>query len=94
MAVSEFDIWVRQAAKSDIANCDGLAGFFYCIEIVLKPIKIYSEVPVTPEMTQILAKMMIELISVFAIATIKVIEQPLSVYTLTRISGSHVVFFR
>lgn len=56
-------------AKSDAANCDALVDFFAYIETVLKRLKIHPEVPVTPGVTQILVKIIIELVAVCALAT-------------------------
>jgi hypothetical protein len=75
-------IWIRQVAKSDTANCDALVDLFAYIEIVLKRLKIHPEVPVTPGVTQILVKTMVELVAVCALATKEVKEGLLGGSTL------------
>jgi len=56
-------------AKSDAANCDALVDLFSYVEIVLKRLKIYPEVSFIPGVTQMLVKIMTELVLAFAIAT-------------------------
>jgi len=69
-------------AKNDAANCDALVDLFGYIEIVLKRLKIYPEVTVTPGVIQILVKIIIELVSVCAMATKEAKEGLLSGSTL------------
>jgi len=69
-------------AKSDTANCDALVELFGYIEIVLKRLKIYPEVTVTPGVIQILVKIIIELVLVCAMATKEAKEGLLSGFTL------------
>lgn len=83
-------------AKSDAANCDALVDLFDYVENILKRLKIYPdpEITVTPEMTQTLVKIMIELMSVFAIATKKVKEDAFSEFHFTRKVPSDFARFR
>jgi hypothetical protein len=67
---------------------------FNYIEIVLKRLKIYPEVSVTPAMFEILVKIMIELISVLAIATKDVNEGLLSEFILPTKSLSEIALLR
>jgi len=71
-----------KVAKSDTANCDALIDLFGCIEIILKRLKIYPEVTITPGVPQILVRIIIELVSVCAMATKEVKEGLLSGSTL------------
>jgi hypothetical protein len=64
--------------KSDTANYDALVDLFGYIEIVLKRLRIHPEVTITPEVTQILVKITIELVSICAMATKEVKEGLLS----------------
>ena len=56
-------------SESGAANYDPFVDLFGYVEIVLKRLKIYAEVSVIPGVTQILVKIMTELVFVFAIAT-------------------------
>jgi hypothetical protein len=81
-SLSNYHIRVCQVAKSDTANRDALVDLFTYIEIVLKRLKIHHEVTVTPGMTQILVKILLELVLVCAMATKEVTEGPLGGHTL------------
>ena len=59
----------RQAAKSTVANRDMLVKLFERIESFFKRLKIYTEVPPSPALTEELAKIMAEVLSILAIAT-------------------------
>ena len=71
-------------AKSDTTNSDALVDLFGYIEIVLKRLKIHPDVTVTatPGVLQILVKIIMELVSVCAMATKEVKEGLLSGSTL------------
>jgi len=64
-------------AKSDAANHDPLVDLFGFVEIILKRLKIYPDASVVPDVTQMLVKIMAELVFVFAIATKDVTDGPL-----------------
>lgn len=51
------------------SSYEALVDIFECIENFLRRLKIYTEVPPTPAMTDILGKIMVELLSVLALAT-------------------------
>jgi len=63
------DIRVHQAANDVIANCDAIADLFESFEHFLKRLDIYTTIPPTPAMDEILVKIMVELISTLALAT-------------------------
>ena len=46
-----------------------LVDLFECIRNFLECLHIYTDVPMTPSMTDIIVKIMVELLSVFALAT-------------------------
>ena len=69
-------------AKSDAVNYDALVDLFTYIEIVLKRLKIYPEVTIIPGVTQILVRIIIELVSICAMATKEAKEGLLSGSTL------------
>jgi hypothetical protein len=58
-----------QEAKHVRASYDALVDIFECIENFLRRLKIYSEIPPTPSMTEMVIKIMVELLSVLALAT-------------------------
>jgi len=78
LALSSYYIWVCQAVKSDApirsAIREALEDLFHYIGIVLKRLKIEPEVTITQEITQTLVKTMMQLMSVFSIATEEVNE--------------------
>lgn len=51
------------------SSYEALVDIFECVENFLRRLKIYTEVPPTTAMTDILCKIMVELLSVLALAT-------------------------
>jgi hypothetical protein len=51
------------------ASYDALVDIFECIENILRRLRIYAEIPPTPAMTEVVIKIMVELLSVLALAT-------------------------
>ena len=62
-------IRMPQAADGVSSSYDALVDLFECIGNFLKRLRIYTDVPMTPSMTDIIVKIMVELLSVFALAT-------------------------
>ena len=58
-----------QAAHGVSSSYDALVDLFECLGNFLKRIRIYSDIPLTPSMTEISVKIMAELLSVLALAT-------------------------
>ncbi len=58
-----------QAADGVSSSYDALADLFECIGNFLNRLRIYTGIPLTPPMTDIIVKIMVELLSVFALAT-------------------------
>lgn len=56
------------------ASYDALVDLFECVENFLRRLEIYTEIPLNPTMTDILIKIMVELLSVLALATKQVNE--------------------
>ena len=52
-----------------IASYDAIADLFESIEHFLKRLDIYTKIPTTPALDEILVKIMVELISTLALAT-------------------------
>lgn len=63
------DIRVHQAAKGVIDSYNALIDLFESIEHFLKRLDIYTKIPSTPTMDEIVVKIMVELISTLALAT-------------------------
>ena len=63
------DVRVGQTAKYVRSSYESLVDIFECVENFLRRLKIYTEVPPTPAMTDILFKIMVEVLSVLALAT-------------------------
>ncbi len=61
------DVW--QAAKDVDASQEALADLFERIENFFKRLESYMEVPPTDAMTDMIVRIMIEVLNIFAIAT-------------------------
>ncbi|KAH9166449.1 hypothetical protein EDB89DRAFT_1910680 [Lactarius sanguifluus] len=57
------------AADGVSSSYDALVELFECLANFLKRLRIYTDVPLTPLMADIIGKIMVELLSVFALAT-------------------------
>jgi hypothetical protein len=60
---------VFQAASGVMSSYDALVDLFDCLGSFLKRLEIYTTIPPTPIMTDIIVKIMVELLSVLALAT-------------------------
>jgi hypothetical protein len=58
-----------QAASRVSSSYDALIELFECLGSFLKRLEIYTDAPPTPIMTDIIVKIMAELLSVLALAT-------------------------
>ena len=63
------DTQVSQAFKGVSADFDALVDLLESIEHFLKRLDIYTKVPPTPAMTEIVVKILVELLSTLALAT-------------------------
>ena len=68
------DIQLYQTAKGVSASYDALVELLESVEHFLNRLDIYTKVPPTPAMTEIVVKIMVELLSTLALAT-KQIQQ-------------------
>ena len=73
---------VCQAAKEVDASLETLVDLFESIENFFKRLESYIEVPPTNAMTEIIVKIMVEVINVFAIATKEIKQSRASVFSL------------
>ena len=64
-----FDVRICQAATGVTSSYDALLDLFECLGNFLKRLEIYTTIPPTPIMTDIIVKIMVELLSVLALAT-------------------------
>ena len=62
-------IQFHQAAKGANASHDELVALFESIEQLLKPLDIYTQIPPTPAMEEMVVKIMAELLSILALTT-------------------------
>ena len=67
-----------QAVKDVNANYDAVVDLFEVICIFLKRLDIYTTIPLTTFMTEIIVKIMIELISILAVSTKQIKQGRLS----------------
>ena len=58
-------------AKGSVDNYDSLVDLLEAIEHFLKPLDIYTEIPQTCDMDELVVKTMVELLSTLALATIE-----------------------
>jgi hypothetical protein len=58
-----------QAASGVSSSYDALVDLFECLGNFLKRLRIYTDLPLSPLMTEISVKIMVELLSVLALAT-------------------------
>jgi fungal STAND N-terminal Goodbye domain len=63
------DVRVCQAASRVTSSYDALLDLFECIGNFLKRLEIYTTIPPTPTMIDIVTRIMVELLSVLALAT-------------------------
>jgi hypothetical protein len=68
------DAPVSQAAKDIATSQDTLADVFNRVENFIRRLETYTDVPLTAAMTDIIVKIMVEVLSILAIVT-KEIEQ-------------------
>jgi hypothetical protein len=76
------DIQVPQAVKDISASYDALIDLFASFENFLSRLTIYTGIPPTPVLTNILAKIIVELLSTLALATKQVKQGRFSEFCL------------
>jgi hypothetical protein len=80
-----------QAAKGTVANRDVLVKLFERIESFFERLKVYTKVPPSPAVTDELAKIMAEVLSILGIATKGIKEGRTSGFVLLRRSAARLV---
>ena len=76
------DTWLFQAASGVSSSYDALLDLFECLGSFLKRLEIYVNIPPTPIMTDIIVKILVELLSVLALATKQIRQGRLSKHTI------------
>ena len=74
--------FISQAAKDARAGQDALIDIFEQIEMVLRRLEIYTDVPLTVEMMDIIVQILVEVLSILGIATKAIKQGRLSEYLL------------
>jgi hypothetical protein len=65
---------VCQAASGVTSSYDALLELFECLGNFLKRLEIYTTIPPTPILTEVIVKIMVELLSVLALASKQIKE--------------------
>src|SRR6266436_409071 len=79
------DELVCQAASGVTSSYDALVELFECLGKFLKRLEIYTTIPPTPLMTEVIVNIMVELLSVLALASKQIKQGGFSKYALTYI---------
>ena len=74
--------YISQAAKDARASQDTLIDIFERIEMFFRRLEIYTEVPPTIEMTDMIIQIMVEVLSILGMATKEVKRGRISKYLL------------
>ena len=69
MRTSDFNVYTPQAARDVRSSTDTLIDIFGRIENFFRRLEVYTEVPPTPEMMDMMVKIMVEILSILGIAT-------------------------
>ena len=72
--------YISQAAKDARTIQDTLIEIFERIEMYFRRLEIYTEVPATKEMMEIIVQILVEVLSILGIATKKIKESRMSKY--------------
>ena len=77
-----FHIQIHQAAKGLKPDYDELVDLLQSIEHLLKPLDVYTQIPRTPAMDEMVVKIMAELLSTLALTTKELKQQRSSEFVL------------
>jgi hypothetical protein len=80
--VNHRNLFISQAAKDARASQDTLIDIFERIEMFFRRLEIYTEVPLTTEMMDIIIQIMVEVLSILGIATKEIKNGRMSKYLL------------
>ena len=76
--------YTSQAAKDARASQDALIDIFERIEMFFRRLEIYTELPSTMEMMDIIVKIMVEILSILGIATREIKQGRTSEYLICK----------
>ena len=77
-----YEAQVHQAVKDVSASYDALVELFEAIERFLSRLEIYTRIPLTPAITDVVIKILVEVLSTLATATRRVRQGILSEFHL------------
>jgi hypothetical protein len=80
------DNQVNQTAKGVISSCDTLVDLLESIEHFIGRLKIYTEIPPTPVVDEIVIKILVELIATLALVTEELKKRRSSEFVLAYMS--------
>ena len=69
LRTSDHNVYILQAAKDVRQSQEALIDIFERIENFFRRLEVYTEVPPTPEMMDMMVKIMVEILSILGIAT-------------------------
>ena len=69
LRTSDFNAYIPQAARDVLSSQETLIDIFERIENFFRRLEVYTEVPPTPEMMDMMVKIMVEILSILGIAT-------------------------
>jgi hypothetical protein len=80
--VSHCNTFISQAAKDSRASQDTLIDVFERMEMFFRRLEVYTEVPLTMEMMDIIIQIMVEVLSILGIATKEIKQGRMSKFLL------------
>ena len=80
LRVGRCNAYISQAAKDARASQDTLIDVFERVEMYLRRLEIYTEVPATMEMMDILVRIMVEVLSILGLAMKEIKQGRMSKY--------------
>jgi hypothetical protein len=80
--VGRSNVYPYQAAKDARASQDALIDIFERIEMFFRRLEIYTELPSTTEMMDIIVHIMVEVLSILGITTTEIKQGRISKYLL------------
>ena len=87
--MSSCNAFVSQAAKEARASEDILVEIFEQVEMFFQRLKIYTELPSTMEIMDVIVRIMVQVLSVLGIATKQVKQGRISKHLLSELENVH-----
>jgi len=92
--VGHCNAYIPQAAKDSRASQDTLIDIFERIEMFFRRLEIYTELPPSMEMMEMIIQIMVEVLSILGIATMEIGQGRLSEYLLYKNVNVDRIMFR